>query len=92
LQKPSQALAAGAYLLGGLRHLVQVQNLNVEQLFVSHIQVNQAPRLRRRTYRAHGRINRKSSDWIVLRRGCGRAREMILLQHPVEPLMCATLC
>jgi hypothetical protein len=26
---------------------------------VSHIQVNQAQKQRRRTYRAHGRINRK---------------------------------
>ncbi len=36
----------------------QVQGLDVENLLVSHIQVNRAPKLRRRTYRAHGRINR----------------------------------
>ena len=31
--------------------------LDAESLVISHIQTNQAPKLRRRTYRAHGRIN-----------------------------------
>lgn len=30
----------------------------MDALFISHIQVNQAQKQRRRTYRAHGRINR----------------------------------
>ena len=30
---------------------------NVDSLVIEHIQVNQAPKMRRRTYRAHGRIN-----------------------------------
>lgn len=30
----------------------------MDTLFISHIQVNQAQKQRRRTYRAHGRINR----------------------------------
>ena len=38
---------------------LQVKGLDVDNLFVSHIQVNQAQKQRRRTYRAHGRINRK---------------------------------
>lgn len=29
----------------------------MKRLYISHIQVNMAPRIRRRTYRAHGRIN-----------------------------------
>jgi len=37
----------------------QVKGLDVDNLYVSHIQVNQAQKQRRRTYRAHGRINRK---------------------------------
>ena len=37
----------------------QVKGLDVDTLYVSHIQVNQAQKQRRRTYRAHGRINRK---------------------------------
>ena len=31
--------------------------MNVEELFISSVIVNQAPKHRRRTYRAHGRIN-----------------------------------
>lgn len=31
--------------------------LDVDRLVIEHIQVNRAPHLRRRTYRAHGRIN-----------------------------------
>ena len=31
--------------------------MNVEELYISSIVVNQAPKHRRRTYRAHGRIN-----------------------------------
>ncbi|KAJ1529041.1 60S ribosomal protein L17 [Nowakowskiella sp. JEL0078] len=37
--------------------LLQLKGLNLESLFIKHIQVNQAPKQRRRTYRAHGRIN-----------------------------------
>ncbi|KAJ1955026.1 60S ribosomal protein L17B, partial [Linderina pennispora] len=33
------------------------KGLNVEELVVKHILVNAAPKQRRRTYRAHGRIN-----------------------------------
>jgi len=33
------------------------KTLKVEDLEVVHVQVNQAPKMRRRTYRAHGRIN-----------------------------------
>ena len=35
----------------------EFNGLEVESLFVAHIQVNRAPKMRRRTYRAHGRIN-----------------------------------
>lgn len=33
-----------------------VKGLDIAGLVVSHIQVNQAPKQRRRTYRAHGRV------------------------------------
>jgi len=33
------------------------KSLDAEQLRISHILVNKAPKMRRRTYRAHGRIN-----------------------------------
>ncbi|XP_054710575.1 60S ribosomal protein L17 [Uloborus diversus] len=33
------------------------KGLDVDRLVIEHIQVNRAPKMRRRTYRAHGRIN-----------------------------------
>ena len=35
----------------------KVKGLDVEKLIIGHVQVNQAQKGRRRTYRAHGRIN-----------------------------------
>jgi len=34
-----------------------LKGLDVDHLVIDHIQVNRAPYMRRRTYRAHGRIN-----------------------------------
>ncbi|MXQ81170.1 hypothetical protein E5288_WYG012812 [Bos mutus] len=35
----------------------ELKGLHVDSLVIEHIQVNKAPRMRRRTYRVHGRIN-----------------------------------
>eukprot|EP00252_Welwitschia_mirabilis_P002365 TRINITY_DN1229_c0_g2_i1.p1 TRINITY_DN1229_c0_g2~~TRINITY_DN1229_c0_g2_i1.p1 ORF type:complete len:179 (-),score=29.14 TRINITY_DN1229_c0_g2_i1:424-960(-) len=48
------------FLLGLLKNAesnAEVKGLDVDSLYISHIQVNQAQKQRRRTYRAHGRIN-----------------------------------
>ncbi|XP_042474556.1 60S ribosomal protein L17-1 isoform X1 [Zingiber officinale] len=44
-------------LLKNAESNAEVKGLDVDVLYVSHIQVNQAQKQRRRTYRAHGRIN-----------------------------------
>ncbi|KAF8981059.1 60S ribosomal protein L17, partial [Haplosporangium bisporale] len=44
-------------LLKNAESNAEVKGLEQEALVIKHIQVNQAPRQRRRTYRAHGRIN-----------------------------------
>eukprot|EP00004_Rigifila_ramosa_P010371 TRINITY_DN22216_c0_g1_i1.p3 TRINITY_DN22216_c0_g1~~TRINITY_DN22216_c0_g1_i1.p3 ORF type:complete len:191 (-),score=42.12 TRINITY_DN22216_c0_g1_i1:57-629(-) len=44
-------------LLSNLESNAEVKSLKPENLIISHIQVNQAQHQRRRTYRAHGRIN-----------------------------------
>lgn len=44
-------------LLKNAESNAETKGLDVDNLKVSHIQVNQAMRGRRRTYRAHGRIN-----------------------------------
>ncbi|KAL4192492.1 hypothetical protein AMTRI_Chr06g194540 [Amborella trichopoda] len=45
-------------LLKSAESNADVKGLDVDTLFISHIQVNQAQKQRWRTYRAHGRINR----------------------------------
>ena len=37
---------------------MQTKGLDTTKMVVAHIQVNKAQKQRRRTYRAHGRINR----------------------------------
>ncbi|XP_019431833.1 PREDICTED: 60S ribosomal protein L17-2-like, partial [Lupinus angustifolius] len=44
-------------LLKNAESSAEVKGLDVDALYISHIQVNQAQRQRRRTYHAHGRIN-----------------------------------
>ncbi|CAB0031123.1 unnamed protein product [Trichogramma brassicae] len=44
-------------LLRNAESNADLKGLEVDKLVIEHIQVNQAPALRRRTYRAHGRIN-----------------------------------
>lgn len=39
----------------------QSKALDVDGLYIVHVQCNRAPKQRRRTYRAHGRINREFS-------------------------------
>jgi len=44
-------------LLKNAESNADAKGLNTDALVIKHIQVNQAPKMRRRTYRAHGRIN-----------------------------------
>ncbi|XP_046864499.1 60S ribosomal protein L17-like [Xenia sp. Carnegie-2017] len=44
-------------LLKNAESNAELKGLDVDSLVVEHIQVNQAAKMRRRTYRAHGRIN-----------------------------------
>ncbi|KAI9668630.1 MAG: 60S ribosomal protein L17 [Alyxoria varia] len=49
-----------SYLLDLLKNAeanADTKGLDTSNLIIKHIQVNQAPKQRRRTYRAHGRIN-----------------------------------
>ncbi|EDL29033.1 mCG49953 [Mus musculus] len=44
-------------LLKNAESNARLKGLEVESLVIEHIQVNKAPKMRRGTYRAHGRIN-----------------------------------
>ena len=56
---PKAACKFFLVLLNNLKANGEAKGLKVENLRVSHVQVNQAPVMRRRTYRAHGRVCRK---------------------------------
>merc|ERR1711871_151654 len=43
-------------LLQNMESNAELKGLQPEALFIQHVQVNQAPKQRRRTYRAHGRM------------------------------------
>merc|ERR1711948_181500 len=45
------------HMLKNAESNAELKGLDVDSLVVEHIQVNEAPSMRRRTYRAHGRIN-----------------------------------
>ncbi|XP_068693415.1 large ribosomal subunit protein uL22-like [Montipora capricornis] len=44
-------------LLKNAESNAEYKGLDVDSLVIEHVQVNAAPKMRRRTYRAHGRIN-----------------------------------
>ena len=53
------------YVLGLLKNAesnAEVKGLDRESLYIAHIQVNRAQQYRRRTFRAHGRINAYKSS------------------------------
>merc|ERR1712183_935139 len=45
------------HLLKNAESNAEYKGLDADHLVVDHVQVNRAPKMRRRTYRAHGRIN-----------------------------------
>jgi len=60
VSKARWPVKSAEFLLGLLRNAeanADTKGLDTSSLIVKHIQVNQAPKQRRRTYRAHGRIN-----------------------------------
>merc|ERR1712008_667664 len=44
-------------MLKNAESIAEFKGLDTDHLVIDHIQVNRAPKMRRRTYRAHGRIN-----------------------------------
>lgn len=54
---PEKSVKAVLDLLKNAQSNAEYQGLDSKNLSVSHVQVHEAPKHRRRTYRAHGRIN-----------------------------------
>jgi large subunit ribosomal protein L17e len=56
---PQKATKTFVDLLLNLESNVGVKGLDLDKVKITHANCNQAPKMRRRTYRAHGRINGK---------------------------------
>jgi large subunit ribosomal protein L17e len=54
---PKKSVEYVTSLLENAKANAESKGLNVESLIISHAQANRAPNMRRRTFRAHGRIN-----------------------------------
>ena len=54
---PVKATKAFLDLIKNVEANAETKGLDVNQCVITHAQANQAPTMRRRTYRAHGRIN-----------------------------------
>lgn len=54
---PAKSAEYLLHLLSNAEANADFKSLDIEKLYISHIQINRAPKMRRRTYRAHGRIN-----------------------------------
>merc|ERR1712094_114425 len=54
---PKKSVEVVLDLLRNAESNAETKGLDIDNLYVSHVQVNQAQKGRRRTYRAHGRIN-----------------------------------
>ncbi|KAF1954748.1 ribosomal protein L22 [Byssothecium circinans] len=77
VSKARWPVKSAEFLLGLLKNAeanADTKGLDTSNLIVKHIQVNQAPKQRRRTYRAHGRINPYMSNPCHI--------ELILVEAP----------
>jgi len=54
---PQKATKSFLDLLRNVESNAEAKGLDTEKVTITHTNVNQAPKMRRRTYRAHGRIN-----------------------------------
>ncbi len=61
---PEKSVRIVLALLKNAASNAEAKRLNLDNVYVSNVQVNQAQKGRRRTYRAHGRINGKEILFI----------------------------
>jgi len=62
------------------------KGLDADRLVVEHIQVNRAPKMRRRTYRAHGRINPYMSSPCHIELILSEKEEVVARAKEEEPV------
>ena len=61
---PQKATRTFLDLLRNAESNAEAKGLEMDKVVITHVNCNQAPKMRRRTYRAHGRINGKLVSFI----------------------------
>ena len=74
---PEKSVRLLLSLLKNAESNAETKRLNVDKLYVSDVQVNQAMKGRRRTYRAHGRINAYLSSNCHIELFCEELKEKV---------------
>ena len=62
---PQKATKTFLDLLINVGSNADAKGLVADKVTITHVNVNQAPKMRRRTYRAHGRINGNLSFYLI---------------------------
>ena len=57
VHRPNSGAEFLLHMLKNAEGNAELKGLDVDSLVIEHIQVNKAPKMRRRTYRVHGQIN-----------------------------------
>ncbi|KAF2274671.1 60S ribosomal protein L17 [Westerdykella ornata] len=87
VSKARWPVKSAEFLLGLLKNAeanADTKGLDTSNLIVKHIQVNQAPKQRRRTYRAHGRINPYMSNPCHIELILAEGEEVVKKEQAVE--------
>lgn len=82
---PEKATRVFINLLENAEANAEHRNLEPEKMVIQHIQVNRAPKMRRRTYRAHGRINAYMSSPAHIELICVDEGELVRKAEEEEP-------
>jgi large subunit ribosomal protein L17e len=80
---PEKSVRILLSLLKNAQSNAEIKRLDVDKLVVKKVQVNQAMKGRRRTYRAHGRINAYLSSNCHVEIFCEEIKEMLNI-YPIE--------
>merc|ERR1711982_273195 len=90
---PTKSIKVVLGLVENMIANANTKQLDAENLFVSHVQINKAPNGRRRTYRAHGRITPFMSHpchvemWAAIKdQGVAKAKPPTSVYHSLNKL------
>jgi large subunit ribosomal protein L17e len=82
---PQKATKVFLDLLTNIQSNADSKGLDLTKTYITHVNCNQAPKMRRRTYRAHGRINAYMSSPAHVQIVAEEKNEEIVKEAEAEP-------